>query len=193
MTQMAKKKKTDFKGDKELVNEALENNQEAFSLLAEKYKDSVYAHIQGIVTQAQDIEDICQETFDKAFRSLSLYNPKWAFSTWIFTIAQNTALDHIRFMKTNLSPLNKIESLEGNIGAVDLAQSPEESMITHQTFEELLKEIRLLDTKYRRVAELRYIHEFAYEEIAKELDLPLNTVKTRINRAKKLLNHIWKS
>lgn len=190
---MAKQKKADFKGDEELVYEALGNNQEAYFMLVEKYRDSVYAYVQSIINQAQDVEDICQETFDKAFRNLSLYNPKWAFSTWLFTIAQNTALDHHRKMRTNISPLNTIETLEGNIGAVDLAQSPEESMITHQTFDELMKAIRLLDIKYRRVAELRYIHEFAYEEIAKELNLPLNTVKTRINRAKKLLDHIWKS
>lgn len=94
--------------------------------------------------------------------------------------------------KNNLSPLNNPESLEGNIGAVDLAQSPEESLITHQKFDEMIKAIRALNIKYRKVAELRFIHEFAYEEIAKELSLPVNTVKTRINRAKKLLN-IWKS
>jgi RNA polymerase sigma-70 factor (ECF subfamily) len=190
---MSKQKKREYKSDRELINKALENNQEAFFMLVDKYRDSVSAYVQGIIAQAQDAEDICLETFDKAFRNLSLYNPKWAFSTWLFTIAQNTALDYHRKMKINLSPLNNLESLDGNIGAVDLAQSPEESLITHQTFEELMNAIKMLDVKYRRVAELRYIHEFAYEEIAKELDLPLNTVKTRLNRAKKLLTHIWKS
>lgn len=190
---MTEQKNIDYKEDKELVKKALENDQTACSKLVEKYRDSVSTFIQGIITQTQDVEDICQETFDKAFRNLSLYSPKWAFSTWLFTIAQNTALDHYRKMRTNLSPLNNVESLEGNIGAVDLAQSPEESLITHQTFDELIKAIKSLDIKYRKVAELRYIHEFAYEEISKELNLPLNTVKTRINRAKKLLNDIWKS
>lgn len=190
---MAKQKKTDFKGDKELISEALKNHQDAYSMLVDKYRDSVFAFVQGFITQSQDVEDICLETFDKAFRNLHSYDPKWAFSTWLFTIAQNTALDYHRKMRTNFSPLNNIEALEGNIGAVDLAQSPEESMITHQSFEELMRAIRLLDIKYRRVAELRYIHEFAYEEIAKDLGLPLNTVKTRISRAKKLLNNLWKS
>ncbi|MFA6334042.1 MAG: sigma-70 family RNA polymerase sigma factor [Bacteroidales bacterium] len=190
---MSKNNKIVYKEDTELIKEALENDQTACFKLVEKYRDSVSAFIQGIIPQTQDVEDICQETFDKAFRNLSLYNSQWAFSTWLFTIAQNTALDHYRKMRTNLSPVNNVESLEGKTGAVDLAQSPEESLITHQTFDELMKAIKSLDIKYRKVAELRYIHEFAYEEIAKELNLPLNTVKTRINRAKKLLSNIWKS
>jgi RNA polymerase sigma-70 factor (ECF subfamily) len=159
----------------------------------EKYRDSVSSFIQGIIAQTQDVEDICQESFDKAFRSLPSYNPKWSFSTWLFTIAQNTSLDYYRKKKTNLSPMNNFDSMEGNLGAVDLAQSPEESLITQQTFEELIKAIKALDIKYRKVAELRFIHEFAYEEIAKELNLPVNTVKTHINRAKKLLNDKWKN
>ncbi len=179
--------------DTELIKEALKGNQSACFILVDKYKDSVSSFIQGIISQSQDVEDICQETFDKAFRNLSQYNPQWAFSTWLFTIAHNTALDHYRRLRTNLSPVNNPEPLESNIGAVDLAQSPEERLITHQTFDKLLKAIKSLDIKYRKVAELRFIHEFAYEEIAKELKLPLNTVRTRINRAKKLLNDIWKS
>ena len=83
--------------------------------------------------------------------------------------------------------------MDANIGAVDLAQSPEERLITHQSFDKLIKAIKSLDVKYRKIAELRFIHEFAYEEIAKELNIPINTVKTRINRAKKLLTDIWKS
>lgn len=190
---MSKEIKITCTDDAELIKDALAGNQSACFMLVDKYKDSVSSFIQGIISQSQDVEDICQETFDKAFRNLPQYNPQWAFSTWLFTIAQNTALDHYRKLRTNLSPVNNPEPLESNIGAVDLAQSPEERLITHQTFDNLLKAIKSLDVKYRKVAELRFIHEFAYEEIAKELNLPLNTVRTRINRAKKLLNDIWKS
>ncbi|OFY42272.1 MAG: hypothetical protein A2X18_13015 [Bacteroidetes bacterium GWF2_40_14] len=176
-----------------LIKEALENNQAACSRLVEKYREPVQAFILGIIPQAQDAEDICQETFDKAFRNLTMYNSRWAFSTWLFTIAQNTSLDYYRKKKSSPPPLNNLDSLDGNSGVIDLAQSPEENLITNQTFDELINAIKALDPKYRKVAELRFIQEFAYEEIASELSLPVNTVKTRISRAKKLLNNIWKS
>jgi len=177
----------------QLIKDALENNQAACSRLVEKYREPVQTFILGIITQAQDAEDICQETFDKAFRNLAMYNSRWAFSTWLFTIAQNTSLDYYRKKRVSPPHLNNLDSLDGDSGVMDLAQSPEESLITNQTFDELITAIKALDPKYRKVAELRFIQEFAYEEIANELSLPLNTVKTRISRVKKLLNNIWKS
>lgn len=176
-----------------LIKEALKNNQTACSRLVEKYREPVQAYILGIIPQAQDAEDICQETFDKAFRNLATYNSRWAFSTWLFTIAQNTSIDYYRKKKSTPPSLNNLDNLDGDSGVIDLTQSPEESLITNQTFNELINAIKTLDPKYRKVAELRFIQGFAYEEIAGELSLPLNTVKTRINRAKKLLNNIWKS
>jgi len=176
-----------------LIKEALENNQAACSRLVEKYREPVQTFILGIIPQAQDAEDICQETFDKAFRNLATYNSRWAFSTWLFTIAQNTSLDYYRKKKSTPPPLNNLDCLDGDSEIIDHAQSPEENLITNQTFDKLINAIKALDPKYRKVAELRFIQEFAYEEIARELSLPINTVKTRINRVKKLLNNIWKS
>ncbi len=179
--------------EKLLIKEALENNQSACSRLVEKYREPVQTFILGIIPQAQDAEDICQETFDKAFRNLATYNSRWAFSTWLFTIAQNTSLDYYRKKKSTPPPLNNLDCLDGDSEIIDHAQSPEENLITNQTFDKLINAIKALDPKYRKVAELRFIQEFAYEEIARELSLPINTVKTRINRVKKLLNNIWKS
>ena len=176
-----------------LIKEALENNQAACSRLVEKYREPVQTFILGIIPQAQDAEDICQETFDKAFRNLATYNSRWAFSTWLFTIAQNTSLDYYRKKKSTPPPLNNLDCLDGDSEIIDHAQSPEENLITNQTFDKLINAIKALDPKYRKVAELRFIQEFAYEEIARELSLPINTVKTRISRVKKLLNNIWKS
>jgi len=179
--------------EKLLIKEALENNQSACSRLVEKYREPVQTFILGIIPHAQDAEDICQETFDKAFRNLATYNSRWAFSTWLFTIAQNTSLDYYRKKKSTPPPLNNLDCLDGDSEIIDHAQSPEENLITNQTFDKLINAIKALDPKYRKVAELRFIQEFAYEEIARELSLPINTVKTRISRVKKLLNNIWKS
>ncbi|MDD4639375.1 MAG: sigma-70 family RNA polymerase sigma factor, partial [Bacteroidales bacterium] len=78
------------------------------------------------------------------------------------------------------------------ITAAEMAQSPEEKMISRQTCDQLVNSLKKLGLKYRRVAELRFIHEYAYEEIARELNIPVNTVRTRLNRARKHLIGIWK-
>jgi len=178
-----------------LIKNAVSNDQGSFFKLFERYNDQVYAFILGIIPQPQDAEDICQETFDKAFRNIGTYNPEWAFSTWLYKIAQNTAFDFYRKRMSNISQTGNnstggyIESIESS----EITRSPEEDLITQQTFEQLIRAIKTLDIKYRKVAELRFIHDYAYEEIAKELGLPVNTIKTHINRARKLLTERWKN
>ncbi|MDD4639280.1 MAG: sigma-70 family RNA polymerase sigma factor, partial [Bacteroidales bacterium] len=86
--------------DKDLVGKALLGDQHSFSLLMERYYDPVYIYILQIIDNPDDAEDITQETFNKAFRNLSTYNSEWAFSTWLITIAKNSALDFYRKIRT---------------------------------------------------------------------------------------------
>ncbi len=171
--------------DNELVARAINNDQSAFSELAERYRQPVLSFIQNFTGNLQDAEDITQECFDKAFRNLKKFNPEYAFSTWLYSIAQNTSVDHYRKKRGQpITPLTHESSL---------IPSPEEKMINEQTIGELRRAIANLDEIYREVATLRYIHEYAYEEIAKELNIPINTVKTRLNRARSFINKRWKS
>lgn len=183
------------KDEIELIRLAVNNDQSAFFRLFERYNDQVYTFILGIIPQPQDAEDICQETFDKAFRNISTYREDWAFTTWLYKIAQNTAFDFYRKRIANISTSVATSAVDYSetTESLEPTRSPEDNMITQQTFEQLIKAIKGLDIKYRKVAELRFIHDYAYEEIAKELDLPVNTVKTHINRARKLLAEKWKS
>jgi len=181
--------------EKELVRMAASGDQNAFLKLFERYIDQIYTYILTFIPKPQDAEDICQETFHKAFKNIMYYQDEWAFSTWLYKIARNTAIDHYR--KNSLTPYQSIdenrEDATVSIDPSDILPSPEEDMINQQTFEMLIKAIKELDVKYRKVAELRFIHDYAYEEIARELNLPQNTVRTQIKRARKLLARKWKS
>ena len=164
---------------------ALQRNQGAFALLLEKYRSSLMSHILKYVTVVEDAEDICQRSFEKAFMNIDRYNSHYAFSTWLYNIAQNEAIDHLRRSRASINSVPISEERD----ALDVvaASTPEEEFIIDQAVSNLLSGIQGLREGYRQVAELRFIKDYAYEDIARELALPLGTVKTRISRARKLL------
>ena len=177
--------------DNALVELALQRDQGAFAQLLEKYRSSLMAHILKYVTVVEDAEDICQRSFEKAFMNIGRYNPQYAFSTWLYNIAQNEAIDHLRRSRATINSVpisSEREALEVMAG-----NSPEEDYIIVQAVRELVASIQNLPEGYRQVAELRFIKDYAYEDIARELKLPLGTVKTRINRSRKLLEKMVKN
>ena len=171
--------------DNSLVEMALQRHQGAFALLLEKYRGSLMSHILKYVSVVEDAEDICQRSFEKAFMNIDRYNAQYAFSTWLYNIAQNEAIDHLRRSRTSINSVPISEERE----ALDVlaGTTPEEEFIIDQAVGSLLSGIQGLREGYRQVAELRFIKDYAYEDIARELNLPLGTVKTRINRARKIL------
>ncbi|MBQ1707965.1 MAG: sigma-70 family RNA polymerase sigma factor [Bacteroidales bacterium] len=171
-----------------LVELALQRDQGAFALLLEKYRGSLMTHILKYVTVVEDAEDICQRSFEKAFMNIDKYNSQYAFSTWLYNIAQNEAIDHLRRSRASINSVPISEERD----ALDVmaATTPEEELIIDQAVSELISGIQRLPESYRQVAELRFIKDYAYEDIARELGLPLGTVKTRISRARKQLEKI---
>ena len=164
---------------------ALQRDQGAFAQLLEKYRSSLMTHILKYVSVVEAAADICQSSFEKAFMNIERYNPQYAFSTWLYNIAQNEAIDHLRRSRATINSVpisSEREALEVMAGS-----SPEEDFIIVQAVRELVESIQNLPEGYRQVAELRFIKDFAYEDIARTLNLPLGTVKTRINRSRKLL------
>lgn len=171
--------------DLALVELALQRDQGAFALLLEKYRSALIAHILKYVSVIEDAEDICQRSFEKAFMNIGRYNAQYAFSTWLYNIAQNEAIDHLRRSRATISSVSISDEREAL--DVQASSTPEEEFITDQAVRELISGIQRLPDSYRQVVELRFIKDYAYEDIARTLNLPLGTVKTRINRARKML------
>ena len=168
-------------GDKDLIIKALQNDQTAFRTLYDRHKSGLYTHISKYVQGREDIEDLCQESFRKAFEQLSTYNPEYKFTTWLYSIGAHAALDYLKRQKNDVmaSPLaTQADDKEM------ISLTPEEELVIVEMAEEVKKCLKSLQDIYRKPAELRFLKEYGYEEIAKELGIPLNTVKIRIMRAK---------
>lgn len=173
--------------DKSLVEQALHNEEKAFSAIVSRYEERVKKYIMLFVPNSDDVQDISQETFEKAFGMIHSYDSQFAFSTWIYTIAKNCSIDFLRKQRLNVRSIETIKNSDDPGGRSSTVPSPEEHYIFEQEIDKLKKHIEKLPELYREVAELRFLHEYAYEEIAKELNLPLGTIKTRIRRAKEHL------
>ena len=176
--------------DTELVRLALEQNQAAYIVLYTRYNAGVKSHISRYVTQKEDIEDICLESFQKAFSQIGTYNAEYKFSTWLYRIARNTAFDHLSKHdreKSNMPTTSISEDLSELKELPATMHNPEEDIINQQEYDKWLTNIEKLKDDYRIVARLNLIDNLGYKEVAEALDIPINTVKTRIRRAKAML------
>ena len=186
------------KRDYMLLRKALvDNDQQAYAELMSLYRDSIYYMLVRMVKNKDDAEDLTLMTFGKAFRYLDKYTPKYAFSTWLYRIALNNSIDFLR-MKNNMpqyfeedlytsSTTSIIDQSEDN-----LLRNPEEEIIDKQRLQLLRAAVSELPERYRRVIELRYYEDLAYEEIAERLGLTLSNVKIQIMRAKQMLSELMK-
>ena len=175
--------------DYELVKEALNGHESAFNLLLSKYKDAIYFMLLKMVNNKSDAEDLTLEAFGKAFKNLHQYTPNYAFSTWLFKIASNNCIDFLRKRKGVHLSIDNTENQENNeqLGLKSKELNPEDKLIRMQKAILLRTVVRKLRPRYRVLVELRYFREFSYEEIAKELGLPLGTVKAQLFRAREML------
>jgi len=168
------------------INLAKENNQNAFSYLLNKYWDDVYNFQLKRIKNESNAEDITIESFSKAFEKINTYNDKYLFKTWLITISKNLHIDQVR---KNKKKLNVIESNDFK-EVVESSPSPEDDLINEQKLKSLKHKISKLKPSYKKVIELRYFNELSYREISKKLKQPINNVKVRIMRAKRILAEI---
>ena len=176
--------------DADLVKLALEQNQAAFIVLYTRYNAGVRSHISRYVTRKEDVEDICLESFQKAFSQIGTYNPEFKFSTWLYRIARNTAFDHLSKHDREMSyiPTTSINEDITELKEIPATMhNPEEDIITQQEYDKWLNNIEKLKGDYHVVAKMNLIDNFGYKEIADALGMPINTVKTKIRRAKAML------
>lgn len=184
--------------DYRLVKLALENaDQKAYAELLQRYRESVYFMMMKMCNNKDDAEDLTIEAFGRAFKKLEQYSPDYAFSTWLFKIASNNAIDFIRKKKQkySISIDAKVENSEGydhssNIRASSL--DPEENFIRKQKLESVRVLVDSLKPKYKEMIELFYFQELSHEEISNKLNLPIGTIKAQLFRARDLLYNALK-
>ena len=188
--------KTGSKPINELVQAAIQGNGTAFTALWDMYIDQLRAYIRSMMRKQDDlyIDDICSRSFEKAFRQISAFDPsKSQFITWLRVIAHNTALD-LKEREDRIYPKNQVVYLDDNTkpsSVMDIIQdsvdTPLDSIIKEESDTLNAGYVDKLPELYRTIARMRLIDGMQYKEIAQELDMPLNTVRTRISRANKLI------
>jgi RNA polymerase sigma-70 factor (ECF subfamily) len=177
--------------DAELVAGALRGSQDACRELVTRFERPVYSLVLRMVQDSGLAEDLAQEVFVKAFRRLDSYDPQWKFSSWLFKIAHNTTIDHLRRGAPETVPLEAEAGGErGSLAAVladGSVESPLAAAERHDLARSLERAIARLRPDYREAVLMFYVHGASYQEICEATGQPLGTVKTNLHRAKKEL------
>lgn len=176
--------------DDVLVKKAIGGDEKAYRDLVAKYERALYFHILKMIKDRNQVEDLVQETFVKAFENLNRYSTNYAFSTWLYRIATNHTIDYLR--KKKLKTLSIDEPVKARDGEMKMQLQDESAksdrlIIRKQRQQMVQNAIEELPDKYRKVIRMRHMEEKSYQEIAEVLDLPLGTVKAHIFRARELL------
>ncbi len=177
--------------DQEIVVLAREGREAAYRELIRRYERPIFSLVLRMVRNRQLAEDLAQETFIKALNAIASYRPEFKFSSWIFKIANNAAIDHLRRKdletlsldgSPNATTADEIEATVLQVG--DRGATPLAALESRELGTAIEQAIGQLRPEYRSCILLRHVEGLAYEEIAQLLDLPLGTVKTYIHRAR---------
>jgi RNA polymerase sigma-70 factor (ECF subfamily) len=178
---------------KEAIKKAKKNDQKAFNFLLDTYWDYVYGFQLKRIENENDAEDITIQAFSKAFDKIDTFDENYTFKTWLITISKNIHIDLIRKEKNKLSQSISNDDDESFHQILDESPSAEDKLITEQNLAKLLRDIKKLKPHYQEVINLRYFQELSYKDISQELNEPINNVKVKLLRAKKLLAEIIKN
>ena len=171
--------------DCDLVARALAGADADFEELVRRYQRPIVSYVYRMIGDYEAALDLTQEVFIKVYNSLARYRPEYKFSTWIYRIAHNAAIDHLR----RAGP--RTQELEGEDGYVRPFAagtiSPEQESERKERRAEIEDVVRALPPAYRELIILRHGHDLSYDEIAEVTGLPLGTVKNRIFRAREAM------
>ena len=166
--------------------------QIAFSMLLDRFWNDVYGFQLKRTQNENDAEDISIQTFSKAFDKINTYDESYGFKTWLITISKNIHIDLVRKRKRDILGTDG-SSNEAVKKVLDDAPTAEDRLITEQNLATLLQYIKKLKPHYQEVINLRYFQELSYADIAEQLNEPVNNVKVKLLRAKKLLAEVIKN
>lgn len=179
-------------GDNALVSAYLEGNEEAFGALVSRYQDRLVAYLNGLLHDYDLAVDLAQEAFIRVYRNAARYKGEYQFSTWLYRIATNLAIDEFRrrerkgkFFFYNVMSL--FQRGDASYPLPDTRESPEDQLDRKLKLDRLKSAIDNLPEKYRLAFMLKEVQELPYEEVATILGISVGTAKSRIHRAKLLL------
>lgn len=173
------------------IQNAKSGQQLAFSNLLDTFWNDVYSFQLLRTKNELEAEDITIETFSKAFDKINSYKEEFVFKTWLITISKNLHIDLLRKQKRSLE--NNTFSYQNSAGeseVLDSTPTAEDQLIQQQNLADLLTEIKKLKPAYQKVINLRYFNEMSYAEMALVLEEPVNNIKVKALRARKLLSEL---
>jgi RNA polymerase sigma-70 factor (ECF subfamily) len=176
--------------DQELVRLALEGDRSAFERLVSRHMNLVLNHLHGMLHDRERALDLCQETFLRLHRHLAEYRSDARLSTWLYRIATNLAIDEIRKSRRSRVLPFRTRREDGEPCEPefqDARPGPEAQVLTEELREEVRAAVAGLPEAYRASLVLRDLQGLSYEEVAEALEVPVGTVKSRVNRARLLL------
>jgi RNA polymerase sigma-70 factor, ECF subfamily len=181
--------------DNNLVREFIAGNDAAFTQLVTKYKDSLVNFLNAMVGNHDVAADLAQETFIRVYRNIGRYSNIYQFSTWLYRIATNLAIDEMRYRKRrgqvfynnvwDNGRTNDAERPELQIS--DVRRGPRDEMLRRESSQVLGDAIRSLPERYRVAFVMKEVQELPYETIAQVLKCSTGTIKSRLHRARELL------
>lgn len=172
------------------LEKAKMGKQTAFNFLLDRFWNEVYGFQLKRTQNEYDAEDITIQTFSRAFDKIDTFDPSYSFKTWLFTISKNIHVDLIRKKKASIRSRTTDADDDRVHKIADDAPSIEDTLITEQNLAQLLRDIKQLKPHYQEVIHLRYFQEMSYKEISIHLKEPMNNVKVKLLRAKKLLAEV---
>jgi RNA polymerase sigma-70 factor, ECF subfamily len=175
--------------DTDLVARAAAGDGVCFDQLVERYHRQIANFVFRMVGNYETALDLTQEVFIKVYSSLGRYNPEFKFSTWIYKIASNTAIDYLRKQSVSVSPLYMVsgDDEEFELPIPAKGPNPERALERTERSAQIEEAISKLPPRYRELIVLRHVSELSYDEIAEVTALPLGTVKNRIFRAREAM------
>lgn len=176
--------------DFELVDRINKGETELFGILQTRYFNQIKAVIRRMIQNEDDVEDLSQETFIKAYNALERFQPGYPFAAWLYRIASNTCIDFLRKRRFNTISISQSVSNDEDelyIQIEDTSNKADDQMLIEERSTIIRNAIESLPEKYRLIINLRHESDLDYKDIAEKLNIPLGTVKAQLFRARKLL------
>lgn len=176
--------------DQELVAAVLDGDPERYGELVRRYEGRLVNYLCRMLRRLEEAHDVAQEVFIKVYKALDRYDPRYRFSTWLFRVAQNAAIDHLRKQRVTLLSMEGVESADGDQRAWEFPSSeptPYGTSRNRERREAIEASIAGLPWEYRELIVLRHFGELSYDEIATLKEMPLGTVKNKLFRGRQML------